>query len=98
MKNNSDKIYRKFKSYDFSDAKPVAETPHLAKLQAQEGGRFAEQYLVDAKGRRKAVVVPISEWREILEALEELEDIREYDKAKKKRSDPIPFKGAESAR
>ncbi len=33
MKASSDKMYDKFKDYDFSDAKPVAETPHLAKLQ-----------------------------------------------------------------
>ncbi len=37
MKSNSDKIFEKFKDLDFADAKPVAETPHLAKLQAQSG-------------------------------------------------------------
>jgi uncharacterized protein (DUF4415 family) len=37
MKNNSDKANAKFKDYDFADAKPVAKTPHLAKLQASAG-------------------------------------------------------------
>ena len=37
MKSNSDKIFEKFKDLDFADAKPVAETPPLAKLQAQSG-------------------------------------------------------------
>ena len=56
--------------------------------------RFDEQYLVDEEGNRKAVVVPISSWQQILEALEELDDIRAYDEAKRERSDPIPFEQA----
>jgi len=56
--------------------------------------RFDEQYLVDEKGNRKAVVLPISSWQQILEALEELDDIRAYDKAKREPSDPIPFEQA----
>jgi hypothetical protein len=39
MKDSSDKMYEKFKDDDFSDAKPVAETPHLVKLQAEPGGK-----------------------------------------------------------
>ena len=35
MKTNFDDAYEKFKSYDFADAKPVTETPVLAKLQAE---------------------------------------------------------------
>jgi hypothetical protein len=53
--------------------------------------RFDEQYLVDEEGNRKAVVVPISSWQQILEALDELDDIRAYDEAKREHSDPIPF-------
>ena len=37
MKNSSDKMFEKFKNLDFANAKSVAETPHLAKLQAQSG-------------------------------------------------------------
>ena len=39
MKARSDKTYDKYKDIDFTDAKPVAETPHLAKLQAEAGGK-----------------------------------------------------------
>jgi hypothetical protein len=47
--------------------------------------------LVDEIGNRKAVVVPITAWEQILEALEELDDIRAYDAAKQGVSEPIPF-------
>jgi len=50
-----------------------------------------EEYLTDENGKKKAVVVPISEWQQIKEELDELEDIRAYDKVKSKPSDPIPF-------
>ncbi len=56
--------------------------------------RFDEQYLVDETGNRKAVVVPITAWEQILEALDELEDIRAYDAAKQQASEPIPFEEA----
>jgi len=39
MKTSSDKMYDKYKDFDFSDAKPVAETPHLVKLQVEAGGK-----------------------------------------------------------
>jgi len=55
-----------------------------------------EQYLVDEYGNRKAVVLPISEWKRLLELLEELEDIRAYDEAKGDLSEPIPFEQAVS--
>lgn len=58
--------------------------------------QFHEQYLVDEEGNRKAVVVPISSWQQILEALDELDDIRAYDEAKREPSDPIPFEQAYS--
>jgi hypothetical protein len=58
--------------------------------------RFHEQYLVDEEGTRKAVVVPISTWKQILEALEEFDDIRAYDEAKRGPSELIPFEQAVS--
>ena len=48
--------------------------------------RFHGHYLVDEEGNRKAVVVPISDWEQIVDALEELDDIRACDEA---RGDPI---------
>ncbi len=47
MKASSDKMYDKFKDYDFSDAKRVAETPHLAKLQEEAGGKSRITMRVD---------------------------------------------------
>lgn len=57
---------------------------------------FDWQYLVDKDGNRKAVVVPISYWEQIVEALEELDDIRAYDAAKRETSEAIPFEQAVS--
>ena len=53
-----------------------------------------EDYVVDEQGRRKAVVVPLEEWEQILDALEELDDIRGYDEAKSDPSDAIHFEQA----
>ena len=53
-----------------------------------------EEYLVDEHGERKAVVVPLATWKQILEALDELEDLRAYDEAKHRPSDSIPFEEA----
>jgi uncharacterized protein (DUF4415 family) len=49
MKSNSDRDYERFKDYDFSDAKPVSETPHLAKLQAQAGKKAHITMRVDSE-------------------------------------------------
>ena len=48
MKNSSDRDYEKFKDYDFSDAKPVSQTPHLAKIQAQAGKKAHITMRVDS--------------------------------------------------
>ncbi|MCP5409295.1 MAG: hypothetical protein H6963_08380 [Chromatiaceae bacterium] len=53
-----------------------------------------EEYLVDEAGNRKAVVLPLSAWQQIKEELEELDDIRAYDKAKAHPSEPVPFEEA----
>ena len=47
MKASSDKIHDKYKDLDFTDAKPVSETPHLAKLQAEAGGKSRITMRVD---------------------------------------------------
>jgi predicted DNA binding CopG/RHH family protein len=49
MKRSSNKLYERFKDYDFSDAKPVAQTPHLAKLQAQAGKKARITMRVDTE-------------------------------------------------
>ena len=53
-----------------------------------------EEYLVDEAGNRKAVVLPLTAWQQIKEELEELDDIRAYDKAKAQPSEPAPFEEA----
>ena len=53
-----------------------------------------EEYLVDQAGNRKAVVLPLAQWQQIKEELEELDDIRAYDEAKRHPSEPLPFEQA----
>ena len=47
MKASSDKMYDKYKDIDFTDAKPVGETQHLAKLQVEAGGKSRITMRVD---------------------------------------------------
>lgn len=49
------------------------------------------EYIVDENKRTKAVILPFSEWEELLKKLEELEDLRPYDEAKNKPEDPMSF-------
>jgi hypothetical protein len=42
------------------------------------------QYVTDNKGKPVSVILPMKEFQTILEELEELEDIKLYDQAKKK--------------
>ena len=41
------------------------------------------QFLTDEKGKRTAVVMPIEKYNKLMEYLEDLEDVRLYDEAKK---------------
>ncbi len=52
------------------------------------------QYIKDANGKKTLVVLPAKELDSILEALEELEDIKLYDAAKKSKEPSIPIKDA----
>lgn len=49
------------------------------------------QYLTDAKGKKKAVVIPIKMYENLLDKLDELEDIRLYNEAKKNEGSYIPI-------
>ena len=55
---------------------------------------FHKEYIVDQNGEKKSVILPYKEWQKVMEDLEELEDLRQYDMAKSKRSNPIPFNEA----
>jgi len=53
------------------------------------------EYIVDENLNKKAVVIPYSEWKEIMEEMEELDDIRAYDQAKNAIDDEdLPFEQA----
>ncbi|TDB65952.1 hypothetical protein [Arundinibacter roseus] len=41
------------------------------------------QYIIDSTGKKISVVLPMKDFEAILEELEELEDIKLYDEAKK---------------
>ncbi len=53
-----------------------------------------EGFVVDENGARVGVILPIDEYRKLLEDLEELESIRAYDAAKSSGNDAIPFEEA----
>ena len=40
------------------------------------------QYITDSAGKKVSVVIPIAEYEQILEELDELDDIKLYDEAK----------------
>lgn len=52
------------------------------------------QFVTDNKGNKVAVIIPIDDYNKIVEGLEELDDIKLYDKAKK---EPHVFVDAEEA-
>ena len=52
------------------------------------------EYVVDEHQNRKAVLLPVAEWEQIVSELEELDDIRAYDSAKQESSEKLPFEQA----
>ena len=52
------------------------------------------QFIVDESGNRTAVILDLQSYEELVEALEELEDIRAYDDAKASNEEPIPLEQA----
>ena len=53
-----------------------------------------ENFVIDKKGRKIAVQVPLKKYEKLLADSEELEDIKEYRKAKRHKGDPIPLEQA----
>ena len=49
------------------------------------------QFVTDNNGKRVSVILSIKEYRKILDDLEVLEDIKTYDRAKRKKSNAIPL-------
>lgn len=52
------------------------------------------KYVVDKDKHPKAVLLPFEEWQKLTEELDELDDIRAYDKAKSSSQERIPFQQA----
>ena len=53
-----------------------------------------EGYVIDEDGARVGVILPIEDYRKLLEELEELESIRAYDAAKRSGDEVIPLEQA----
>ncbi len=49
------------------------------------------QYITDSSGKKLAVILPIKDYEKMLEELEELEDIKMYDKVKALNEPSVPF-------
>lgn len=49
------------------------------------------QFITDTKGNKISVILPIRDYEKMMDDLEELEDIKAYDQAKARKSDPVPF-------
>ncbi len=52
------------------------------------------EIVIDRKRKPRAVLLPYSEWTRILVDMEELDDIRAYDRAKARGGEAIPFEQA----
>lgn len=50
-----------------------------------------EQMVVDENGKAVAVQIPMYQYRKLLELVEEMEDIKAYDRAMKRKHRFIPF-------
>lgn len=53
--------------------------------------RRAKQFLEDAEGKRAWVVLPIEEYEELLEMIEQREDIRRLEEGKKIKGEDVPL-------
>jgi PHD/YefM family antitoxin component YafN of YafNO toxin-antitoxin module len=56
----------------------------------------SREYVVDEEGRRKAVLLPLEEYEALVEAAEDLEDIRAADEARAEGGEPVPLEEVEA--
>jgi hypothetical protein len=49
------------------------------------------QFITDKRGRKVSIILPIRDYEKIMEELEELEDIRAFDKARVSGEEAIPI-------
>jgi len=52
---------------------------------------FHPEFVIDAQQNKREVLFPYEGWARIIEAGEYLDDIRAYDEAKSRPSDPVPL-------
>jgi PHD/YefM family antitoxin component YafN of YafNO toxin-antitoxin module len=52
---------------------------------------ITEQVVVDKKGKTVAIQIPVGQYKKMLEMMEELEDIKAFDKAVKRKQQFTPF-------
>lgn len=55
---------------------------------------LSPHFITDGQGKKISVVLPVKDFEAILEELEELEDIKLYDEAKKSNEPSIPIDDA----
>lgn len=55
---------------------------------------IVEQVIVDKKGKTVAIQIPVSQYKKMLQKMEELEDIKAFDRAMKRKSTFVPFEEA----
>jgi len=61
-----------------------------AKLEAKRR-KAKKQFVVDEKGRRTAVLLPIEEYERLVGAVEDLADLRAADEARTEEGESIPW-------
>ena len=54
------------------------------------------QFVVDANGKKKAVVVDFAVWEELLTWLEDLEDVEEVKQLREAKQDYVPWERAKT--
>ncbi len=52
---------------------------------------ITEQLVLNKKGKAVAVQIPLNQYKKILELAEEMEDIKAYDRAMKRKHQFLPF-------
>ena len=52
------------------------------------------EYVVDEQQHRKGVLISVAEWDQVVDALEELDEIRAFDEAKAEPQDVVPLEQA----
>ena len=52
------------------------------------------RYIINEKGKRVGIILDVEQYQKMLSEIEELEEIRAYDRAKESRDEAVPFEQA----